>query len=118
MSAPEIVKQITIHRTYSVTGPGGSFLVVLGWTKDTVSSKRWEVSIWRQDLRKTRLSWLPFVRPRLIHTLVTRELNIRRLVYAREAFEPAQLTAEQMARGHHSEVNAPLLPMAEQAVEV
>ena len=88
---------ITIHHSYSTTGPGGSFVVTLGWIRDRQSAKQWEVSIWSQEIIRTAWSWLPWVRPKLKHTLIRREAQKRRLVTARESYELAKIDADRMA---------------------
>jgi len=88
---------ITIHHSYSTTGPGGSYLVVLGWIRNRASAKQWDVSLWRQEIIPSRWSWLPWVRPQLKHTLVRREAQKRRLVTARESYELVKADADRMA---------------------
>jgi len=94
-----MTSDITIHHSYSTTGSGGSFVVQLGWLRSGASAKQWEVSIWRQEIVRTAFSWLPWVRPRLKHTLVRRDAAKRRLVTAREAYELAKADADRMATG-------------------
>ncbi len=91
------IDQITIHHSYSTTGPGGSFVVRLGWIRDRKSAKRWDVSIWRQEIIRSLWSWLPWIRPQLEHTLVRRETQKRRLINAREVYELAKLEADRLA---------------------
>ncbi len=97
------IDQITIHHSYSTTGPGGSFVVRLGWIRTDTSAKQWDVSIWRQEIIRTAFSWLPWVRPKLEHTLVRRETQKRRLVNARESYELAKADADRMAAGKEHE---------------
>jgi len=94
---------ITIHHSYSTTGPGGSFVVNLGWIRAGTSAKQWEVSIWSQEIVKTAWSWLPWVRPQLKHTLIRRDAAKRRLVTARQSFELAKADADRMAAGKDQE---------------
>ena len=91
-------REIVMHHTHEARGPGGRYIAELGWAKSRVSRKHWIASLYRVIETRSWWCWLPFVRPRISYELLTRNQQLRRLVFARPVYEAMAAEADRLAR--------------------
>jgi hypothetical protein len=92
-------REIVMHHMHEARGPGGRYIAELGWPASRISRKHWTVSLYRVIETRSWWCWLPFIHPRISYEVVSRNDQLRRLIFGRRAYDELVAEADRLALG-------------------